>query len=34
MKSAPVLKTERLLLHGIEEDDAEYIAELRSNPEI
>ena len=34
MKSAPVLKTERLLLRGIEEDDAEYIAELRSNPEI
>lgn len=32
MEPAPVLKTERLLLRGIEEDDARYIAKLRSDP--
>ncbi len=34
MKSAPLLKTERMILRGIEEGDADYIVTLRSNPDV
>ena len=34
MKSAPVLRTTRLLLKGISEEDTGFIVELRSNPDV
>lgn len=34
MKLVPVLKTERLVLRGINESDTDFIVDLRENPEI
>lgn len=34
MKSVPVLRTERLVLRGIEPEDASFIVKLRSDPDV
>ena len=34
MKSVPILKTQRLILREIREEDTDYIVGLRSNPEV
>ncbi len=34
MKSPPVLQTERLTLRGIKEEDAPFIAKIRSDPDV
>ncbi len=34
MKSVPILRTKRLILREIQEEDAGFVVELRSNPEV